>query len=1237
VTVRSLTAKLSLGIALIVLLSVGLMAGLAVWHSAKALRERALATNHTVALGVSHAGEQYVADAVAIMREAAERPKLRQEITSGNWHEARTVLENITRHFRQFDYVFTQDSQGTIRARVPHAETVGEDFSSRDFFREAMQTGQPYLSGVHVPKAAQRPVIAIAVPVLHADGRVAGVLVGALSLQTMSRLVAIAAHDDGRAIYLVDGHGHLVADSRAPVESLRNMQAEPVVQAVLGGRAGTMIYRRPGGSEQLLAAHVPIKPFGWGVVVTRSTAAAEAPAARLGVVLIWMAVGCTAGAIAVGVGFARRLTRPLLRLAEASERIAAGELSTRVVVSGPADVATLARAFNQMGDAVAQSHQTLAQRAAEVETMNRQLIEEAAGRQQAEAAIRYQAERLAVLHEIDRGLLAAETPAAIAEATLGRVRELLGVPRAIVNLFNLAAGEAEWLAAAGRRRIHVTPGVRFPLALMGNVDALRRGEPQMIDVDALPHGPEVEALLASGVRVYMVVPMIARGELIGGLSFGGARGQFPFPAEQLSIAHEVADQMALAIADARLVDALRQNEERIRLIIEASLEAVITMDASGAITGWNPQAERVFGWGQSEALGRSLAETIVPERDREAHRRGIQHFLATGVGPILNKRIEVTALHRSGREFPVELTISAAHVGSTVLFSGFVRDLTEVKRAERRQAVQFAVARVLAETTTLSEKVPLLLEAISTSIGWELAELWNVDPEGPVLRWAGAWHIPGLEAGEFEAISREMTLAPGADVPGRVWATDEPIWMTDALAGMHPARASAAGPLGLRAALGCPVRGTTGVIGLLTFFSRSPRPRDDDLDAVMDDVSGRIGQLIERQRAQEALGQAEEQVRQLQRLEAVGRLAGGVAHDFNNLLTVIMGRGAILLGRLPADDPHRRDIALIKKTAERAAALTKQLLAFSRKQILAPKVLDLNTVVSGMVTMLQRLIGEDIELVFLPGSELGRVKADPGQLEQVIANLVVNARDAMPNGGRLTLETTAVDLSEHYARQHVGVQAGSYVMLGVSDTGIGMDRETQARIFDPFFTTKEPGKGTGLGLATVYGIVKQSGGNIWVYSEPGKGTTFKVYLPQVHDAEDAAEPEQVRPGRGTETLLIVEDEDEVRALACEVLATYGYEVLQARTPADALLIAERHTGPVHLLLTDVIMPGMSGRILAERLAPLRPEMTVLYMSGYTDEAIVHHGTLDAGTPFIQKPFTPDALAAGVRRLLDTVG
>lgn len=588
---RSLTAKLALGVALLVLLSIGLMAGLAVWRSAGALRERALATNHTVALGVSYAVEQYVADAVAIMREAAERPKLRQEITSGNWSEARTVLENVARHFQQFDYVFVQDAQGIIRARVPHAATVGKDFSSREFFREAMRTRQQYLSSVYVSNAAKRPVVATAVPVLHADGRVAGVLVGALSLQTLSRLVSVAVHDDGRAIYVVDSQGQLIADSRAAVESLRDMRTEPVVRAVLSGRADTMIYRGPGRGEEMLGAYVPIRPFGWGVLVIRPTAAAQAPAARLGVALIWIAVGCTVGAIAVGVGFARRLTRPLLRLAEASQRIAAGDLSTRVAVSGQDEVAMLGRAFNQMADAVAQSHQALAQRAAEGETMNRKLIEEAAVRQQAEATTRLQAERLAVLHEIDRGLLAAETPAAIAEATLERVRQLLGVPRAIVNLFDLEAGEVEWLAAAGRHRTHVGPGVRFPLALMGDVDALRRGELQLIDVEALPRSPEAEALLASGVHVYLVVPMIAGAELIGALSFGGPAG--PFSSEQVSIASEVAAQMAIAIAQARLSERVKRQameleqrvQERTRELEAANQEWTLSAIRSRTISG----------------------------------------------------------------------------------------------------------------------------------------------------------------------------------------------------------------------------------------------------------------------------------------------------------------------------------------------------------------------------------------------------------------------------------------------------------------------------------------------------------------------------------------------------------------------------------------------------------------------------------------------------------------------------
>ncbi len=406
-------------------------------------------------------------------------------------------------------------------------------------------------------------------------------------------------------------------------------------------------------------------------------------------------------------------------------------------------------------------------------------------------------------------------------------------------------------------------------------------------------------------------------------------------------------------------------------------------------------------------------------------------------------------------------------------------------------------------------------------------------------------------------------------------------------------------------------------------------------------VIAAIRDVTERKRVEEALRSSEERVRQLQKLEAIGRLAGGVAHDFNNLLTVIRGRSELLLRRLRPEDPLFRDISLISAVGKRAEALTRQLLAFGRKQILEPRVLDLNSLVEGMAAMLRRLIGEDISLTFVPEPDPAPVRVDPGQIEQVIVNLAVNARDAMPEGGRLTIEVDNVELDESYARSHVGVTPGPYVMLAVSDTGTGIAPDLLAHVFEPFFTTKGPGKGTGLGLATVYGIVKQSDGNIWIYSEPGHGTMFKIYLPRVPDAVDTLEPSEpvgrsVDPPRGTETILLVEDEDGVRDLARELLESCGYTVLEAGLPTEAILLAEQHAGLIHLLVTDVVMPRMSGSRLAATLALVRPEMKVLYISGYTDNAIVHHGVLEPGTPFVQKPFTPATLARKVREILDAV-
>ncbi len=379
----------------------------------------------------------------------------------------------------------------------------------------------------------------------------------------------------------------------------------------------------------------------------------------------------------------------------------------------------------------------------------------------------------------------------------------------------------------------------------------------------------------------------------------------------------------------------------------------------------------------------------------------------------------------------------------------------------------------------------------------------------------------------------------------------------------------------------------------------------------------------------------EEELRQAQKMEAVGRLAGGIAHDFNNLLTVIAGRALLLSARVKADERARRDIELIQRTAERAATLTQQLLAFSRKQVLQPKVLDLNGVVAGTVPMLERLIGEHIRRAWLSNGAAGRVRADPGQIEQVIMNLVVNARDAMPDGGRLTVEVANAELDEAFVRTHAGARAGSYVTLAVTDTGVGMDAATQAHVFEPFFTTKGLAKGTGLGLATTYGIVKQHGGYIDIESEVGRGTTFRIYLPRVEEAASAsgsAAPSET-PARASETILLVEDEDAVRELAKEILEAGGYAVIDSGDPVEALDIGRRSERHIDLLLTDVVMPSMNGRQLADRLTSGHPEIKVLYMSGYTDDAVGRYGVLDPDVSLIGKPFSPDALMRRVREAL----
>ena len=683
--------------------------------------------------------------------------------------------------------------------------------------------------------------------------------------------------------------------------------------------------------------------------------------------------------------------------------------------------------------------------------------------------------------------------------------------------------------------------------------------------------------------------------------------------------------------------ALLQSQERNRAIVDTALDGVITIDAAGIVTEWNRQATAIFGWAREEAMGRLLSETIIPERDREAHASGIREYLKAGVGPVLNRRIEIAARHRDGHEFPVELAVSPARIGETYIFSAFVRDITDRRRAERRLASQYAVTRVLSESITLEQAVPKIIQAVGESLEWDLGVFWRLEKQSGTLRCLNYWQVATGTTDEFITEVQSQVFKPGVGLPGRILESGSPVWIRDVSMDPTFIRADLAAKTGVRSAFGFPIRIGGDIEGVIEFFSHQVRESDPELISMIADVGLKIGQFGERTRAEEALRQTEAQLRQAQKMEAVGRLAGGVAHDFNNLLTVIRGYSELILSRLAPEDPARREMDEVKKAADRAAGLTSQLLAFSRRQFVAAKVLDLNALVMNMDGMLRRLLGEDVvELSADLDPKLWAIKADPGQIEQVIMNLAVNARDAMPTGGKLTIQTRNVTIGKGTRRQTVILDPGAYVLLEMRDTGQGMSEETQAHLFEPFFTTKEKGKGTGLGLSTVYGIVKQSGGTIAIESKMGQGTVCKIYFPKVNEAVQAVPSVagSISRATGRETILVVEDDPSVRGLVQETLRLSGYEVLVARHGIEALLTGAKHLGPIHLLLTDVAMPQMSGPEVAEKLTVVRPELKVLYMSGYPDHPVFDQGGGKRDTAFLHKPFTPNVLTQKVRDVLD---
>ncbi len=639
----------------------------------------------------------------------------------------------------------------------------------------------------------------------------------------------------------------------------------------------------------------------------------------------------------------------------------------------------------------------------------------------------------------------------------------------------------------------------------------------------------------------------------------------------------------------QMEESLLLEKQRFQILCDKSPFGVVIINPDGKFEYINNKFRELFGYDLAEIPdGKTWFRKAYPDPvyRNEVIKKWIDDLKSTKDGEVRPRVFTVRC--KDGSEKIINFISVLFETGQNLMFC---EDFTELKRAEESLRESEEKYRTLIERA--NDGIVIIQDGIMKFANPRIAEMWGGTPE-EIIGTPFTKYIHPDEVSKLE--DRYRRRMAGEEVT--------PIYETI-----------------LQRRDGSPFYAEINA-GLISYEGRPA-----DLVIVRD--------ITERKRMEQEMVSLQAQLQQAQKMEAIGRLAGGIAHDFNNLLSVIKGTCQLSLLDLREGDPLYGDLKEIERASDRAADLTRQLLAFSRKQIMEMRVLDLNDVIKGFEKMLKRIIGEDIELVTYLSEGLGRVKVDQAQMEQAIINIVVNARDAMPKGGRLTIETANVELDEEYARRHIGVKPGSYVMVAISDTGVGMTPEVKDRIFEPFFTTKEMGMGTGLGLSTVYGIVKQSGGNIWVYSEPGRGATFKIYLPRVDEpvAELREEVIQETP-QGSETVLEVEDEETVRKLAVRLLKKQGYRVLEAPDGGQAFILCERYTEPIHLILSDVVMPGISGRELVERLQRIHPEAKAIYMSGYTDNVILHHGILEEGLNFIQKPFTLESLARKVREVLD---
>jgi two-component system cell cycle sensor histidine kinase/response regulator CckA len=679
--------------------------------------------------------------------------------------------------------------------------------------------------------------------------------------------------------------------------------------------------------------------------------------------------------------------------------------------------------------------------------------------------------------------------------------------------------------------------------------------------------------------------------------------------------------------------ALRRSEERFQLACRATRDAIWDWDIDADTLTWNDTYQTVFGHGPPEKDKRmaTWSERIHPEERAGVLTRlraAIQSADTIWTAEFRFLRTDGTYAYALNRGYVVR-----SDDGVPRRMIGAMIDMSERRQLDRQRAAQLAVTIALDESVSLGEAMPSLLRVIGELKDWVFGSLWLVDTNKKVLRVDATWHSSLINADELTAVYRTACLRPGIGLAGQTWRSAIPLILADISEDTtFPSAYMMAQRAGLRGACAFPIHRGQDIMGVLEFHTQEVLRADDEQRQMLADLGAKISQLLHRK-------DLERQLRQSQKMEALGRMAGGIAHDFNNLLTVINSWSALLLEHASEDEKWKRGLTQIKEAGDKAAGLTRQLLAFTRQQVVEQQVMNLNERVMSIVELMQRVIGEDIHLAVNLDPHLGQVKTDAGQIEQVIMNLVVNARDAMPQGGRLELMTQNVRIEEKDSTRQDELHPGAYTVLTVRDSGCGMDADTMAHIFEPFFTTKERGKGTGLGLSTVYGIIKQSGGNIAVESELNNGTTFTIYLPQFGDRPPDPQSKPVASSllRGSETVLLVEDDEMVLVLAQVVLEAQHYRVLSARNAEQAIELVRHHAQDIDVVLTDTVMPGMGGPALAERLLQLRPGLRVIMTSGYAGRGQEFIQSLGSQAAFLQKPYTPDMLTKKLREVLDSSG